>query len=525
MQSWVDTKSRKMKKFFARWGVSLAIPFFILLLGVGIRLSNLGLIPVFVDEAIYIRWAQVMRAESTLRFLPLSDGKQPLFMWLVIPFLKLTHDPLLAGRLVSVTAGVATLLGIFLLTYALFKSRKAAIIAALIYAVSPFSFFFDRMALVDSLLSAFGVWTLFFALVALRNLRLDFAFLTGFGLGGGLLTKSPAIFYALMLPTAWLLAKWPKENKGKAVYLIKLLALFGVSLAIAWGIYNILRLGPNFHMIALRNKDYISPISHLWTNPKDPFIFFVDRSFEWIWAMGPGLALLLALVGLLNFRKYPKEILVLSTWFLFPIFVQSEFAKVFTARYILFSLPYLYILAASAFQLKGKLSKILVGALVILLLTAFKFDYLLLTAPEKANLPTSERTGYLEEWTAGYGIKEVSEFLKQEYMKNPGAKIVVGTEGFFGTLPDGLQIYLNDFPEITVIGVGIFIDEVHPSLKESKNAGNTTYLLVNNTRLKGDPEKLGLKLIAAYPKALRSEGTKEYIIYGPQEALLFFEVK
>jgi len=241
--------------------------------------------------------------------------------------------------------------------------------------------------------------------------------------------------------------------------------------------------------------------------------------------MGPSMTLVFALVGLLNFKKYPKEIFLISVWFLFPILVQAEFAKVFTARYIFFSLPYLYILAASAFLLRGKLSKILVAGLIILLFTAFKFDYLLLTAPEKAALPTSERTGYLEEWTAGYGIKEAAEILQEEYRQDPEAKIVVGTEGFFGTLPDGLQIYLNDVPEITVIGVGIFIEEVHPSLKESKKAGNKTYLVVNNTRLKGDPERLGLKLIAAYPKALRTEGTKEYIIYGPQEALLFFEVK
>lgn len=520
-----DFNGSKMRKLWKEWKWTVLGGVVILILGLALRLYNLNLIPVFVDEAIYVRWAQVMRAESTLRFLPLSDGKQPLFMWLVIPFLKLFSDPLLAGRLVSVTAGAATLVGIFLLSYALFKSKKVAIVTALIYAVSPFSFFFDRMALADSLLSAFGVWTFLFALVALRNLRLDFAMLSGFGLGGGLLTKSPAIFYALMLPLSWLLAWWPKEKKGKAVHLIKLLALFAVTLAIGWGLYNILRLGPNFHMIALRNKDYIFPISHLWTNPKDPFIPFVNRSFEWIWAMGPSMTLVLALVGLLNFRRYPKEILILSAWFLFPILVQAEFAKVFTARYILFSLPYLYILAASVFLLKGKLSKILVAGLIILLFQAFRFDYLLLTAPEKADLPTSERTGYLEEWTAGYGIKEVSEILREENMKNPEAKIVVGTEGFFGTLPDGLQIYLNDLPQITIIGVGVTISDTHPSLIESKKAGNKTYLLVNNTRFFGKAEEQGLKLIAAYPKALRTEGTKEYIIYGPQEALLFFEVK
>ena len=514
-----------MRKIFNEWKWYLFGGSATLLVAVFIRVYNLTLLPVFVDEAIYIRWAQVMRAESTLRFLPLSDGKQPLFMWLVIPFLKVFSDPLLAGRLVSIASGAATLVGIFLLAYVLFKSKKVALVAALIYAVSPFSFFFDRMALADSLLSAFGVWTLLFALVALRNLRLDFAMLSGFGLGGGLLTKSPAIFYALMLPTTWLLARFPKGKMEKAIHLIKLFALFLVTLAIGWGLSNILRLGPNFQMIALRNKDYVFPISHFWTNPKDPFIPFMTRSFEWIWSMGPSMTLVFALVGLLNFKKYPKEIFLISVWFLFPILVQAEFAKVFTARYILFSLPYLYILAASAFLLRGRLSKILVAGLIILLFQAFKFDYLLLTAPEKADLPTSERTGYLEEWTAGYGIKEAAEILQEEYRQDPEAKIVVGTEGFFGTLPDGLQIYLNDVPEITVIGVGIFIEEVHPSLKESKKAGNKTYLVVNNTRLKGDPEKLGLELIGAYPKALRTEGTKEYIIYGPQEALLFFEVK
>ncbi|KKU74843.1 MAG: hypothetical protein UX99_C0005G0003 [Candidatus Amesbacteria bacterium GW2011_GWB1_47_26] len=59
----------------------------ILLLATTLRFWNLNSLPIFADEAIYVRWSQVMRAESSLRFLPLSDGKQPLFMWLTIPFL------------------------------------------------------------------------------------------------------------------------------------------------------------------------------------------------------------------------------------------------------------------------------------------------------------------------------------------------------------------------------------------------------------------------------------------------------
>ncbi|MFZ5933165.1 MAG: ArnT family glycosyltransferase [Patescibacteria group bacterium] len=515
----------KFGKFVKDWRGTLWLFFLILLFALGLRLYHLNLLPVFADEAIYIRWAQVMRAEPTLRFLPLSDGKQPLFMWLVIPFLKFLSDPLIAGRFVSVLAGLSTLVGIFLLSINLFKSKKVALLASFLYAISPFGVFFDRMALVDSLLTAFGVWTLLFGLIVAKSLRLDFAMFAGFSLGGGLLTKSPAIFYALLLPLTWFFARWPKQKGEKAVHLIKLSGLLLVTFAIGYAMYNVLRLGPNFHLVAQRNQDYVFPISHLWTNPKDPFIFLVDRSFEWIWAMGPSLVLILALFGVLNIKKFTKEVLLLLSWFLVPILVQSEFAKVFTARYILFSLPYLYILAASAFLAPRKLVRLWVVFLILLFFQAIKFDYLLLTAPEKANLPPSERTGYLEEWTSGYGIKEIAEFLKEEQRKEPNKKIVVGTEGYFGTLPDGLQMYLNDTPEITVIGVGIYIVEVHPSLIESKKAANKTYLVVNNTRLRGEPEEMGLVLVGSYPKALRTEGTKEYILYGPQEALLFFEVE
>ena len=124
------------------------------------RLVNLTSIPVFVDEAIYIRWSQVMKAEATLRFLPLSDGKQPLAMWLTIPLLKYVSDPLIAGRLVSIFAGVGSMVGLAFLTFLLFDSLLLASLSSLIYVILPFTMFFDRMALVDSLLAMFGIWTL-----------------------------------------------------------------------------------------------------------------------------------------------------------------------------------------------------------------------------------------------------------------------------------------------------------------------------------------------------------------------------
>lgn len=499
----------------------------ILALAVFLRTYNIFSIPIFVDEAIYIRWAQVMRAEPGLRFLPLSDGKQPLFMWMAIPFLKIFSDPLVAGRTLSVATGIVSLVGLFLLTHRLFKSTKAAFLAALFYAVSPFTVFFDRMALVDSMLSMFGIWSFYLAILTAQTLRLDFAMLTGFALGGALLTKSPAMFFILLLPTTAILSTWPKTKGKKLRILICLIGLWLVSLFIAFGMHNIQRLGPNFHMLGLRNQDYVFPISHFWTNPFDPLQFHLKEIIEWFWVFLPGTIFIAAILGILcEGKRFWKEFSVLALWIIFPLFVQAEFAKVFTARYILFTVPAIFIFASIGFE---KLTKTLRNSHFWLLLAFFIIpslwiDYLLVTKPEIAPLPRVERSGYLEEWTSGTGIREVAALLEDEHNKNPEKTIVVGTEGFFGTLPDGLQIFLNSIPNIIVKGVGISISSVDSSLLEAKKAGDKVFLVVNSSRFEGKPEDLGLKLLVAYPKALRKQGTKEYVVNGPRESLYFFEV-
>ena len=494
-----------MMKYFSKNWVYILGGIFILAL-FSLRFFHLTIIPVFADEAIYIRWSQVMRVEETLRFLPLSDGKEPLFMWITIAFLKLIHDPLTAGRIVSVLSGLGTLIGTSFLTYLLFKNKKVALIAGLIYAVSPFSFFFDRMALVDSMLTMFGVWTFIFAYLAFTKERLDCAMLAGFALGGAWLTKSPALFFAIMLPTLWFFIKSPKR-------LVKIVPLTIVTLIIGYGMYNILRLGPNFELIASRNLDYVYPINHFLVSPFDPLKPFLIQSWQWLVAMGPWSLLVLGLAGyLINWKKSWKQLVILTIWFLGPIVVQCEFAKVLTARYILFSIPFLVIIAASAFlEYRKKLLIVLALILVFFVGQSLFFDYRLLFNPAKANLPRSERSGYLEEWTSGYGIKEVSVYLRNRLVSNPSTKIVVGTEGYFGTLPDGLEMYLNDVPKITIIGVGLGINTIPQSLIDAIKAGDETYLLINQSRLNVAPSKIGIT-IASYPKAYRPDGSRDSLL-------------
>src|SRR6266480_1947423 len=80
------------------------------------RFYNLLGLPIFTDEAIYVRWAQIAKNDATWRFISLTDGKQPMFVWIAMVLMKFIHDPLLAGRLVSVIAGFLSLVGVFFLT-------------------------------------------------------------------------------------------------------------------------------------------------------------------------------------------------------------------------------------------------------------------------------------------------------------------------------------------------------------------------------------------------------------------------
>lgn len=514
-----------MKKFLSNWKIVLFFLPAILIFAFIIRIYHLTILPVFADEAIYLRWSQVMGAEATLRFLPLSDGKQPLYMWVLMFVIRRFSDPLLIGRLLSVLCGLGSIIGIFALTDLLFRNKKMALFAAFLWSICPIAFFFDRMALVDSMLSMFGIWTLFFAILTSKLKRLDTAMLGGFMLGFALLTKSPALFFTLLIPATWIFAKNFK-------HLVQIILLTIVTYIIGYGLYNILRLGPDFGQIASRNLDYVFPISHLWMNPKDPFVFHISEIFtDWFIKMGPSIGLVLAIIGILvGLRKYFRETFVIFAWFFVPLIIQSEYAKVFTVRYVLFTIPYFLILTLMVFlqQKRNVLNVIFSLLFAVFVVQALLFDKDLVTNPAAANLPSSERSGYLEEWSAGTGIKDVSDYIKNQFALNPSKQIIVGTEGFFGTLPDGLQMYLNNYTKIVVIGTGLGFTDVPAQLKAAYKTGDSTYLVVNSSRIlikPADYGKFGLKLIASYPKALRCEHlSKEYLYYGPQESLLFFQI-
>lgn len=476
-----------------------------------LRLSKLNNIPVFVDEAIYVRWSQVMKAESSLRFLPQTDGKQPLFMWTTIPFFKISSDPLVAGRLVSVVSGFGTFLGIGFLVWLIFGDLLIVSLSMLVYAILPFSVFFDRMALADSMLAMFGIWSLALSILFAKTRKLDHAMLLGFAIGGGLLTKSPAIIFYVWLVLSLLFFSKSQGSKTRSLgnLLIGLIAVVVISQMM----YGILRLGPAFNMIGARNQDYLFTWKEVLGHPLNPLIGNLKTTATWFWLLFSPTLLISLIFGLI-----PKKTRTLSLYLILisfiPLIAQASIAKVYTSRYVLFAvLPLIPVIGFGLNWLVTRKGILIKLSSVILLIVPLVISLLCVFAPTKAPLSYDMHTGYLEEWTAGWGQKEVANYLIDQESK--GERVVVFTEGYFGTLPDGLQIYTEGHKNITVVGSSPKVNNLPEGLVNT-TPENKRYFVINKSRNFLPPAILEkLKLIKEYPKPARLDGT--------QEALQFYE--
>ncbi len=415
------------------------------------RLINLTLLPIFTDEAIYLRWAQIALHDPVWHFISLTDGKQPLFIWLMLPFMKVVADPLLAGRLVSVAAGFFGLLGMIFLGWEVSRNNKVALVSGGLYLISPFFLWYDRVALMDGLLNVFGIWSLALSLMLVRTLRFRVALFLGLVIGGGLLTKSSADFFLYFLPATLLLFDW--KSSPRWATLGKWFVLVLTAAILSQIIYNLLRISPLFYMIGQKNLTFVLSFKEFFSHP---FIFLQGNLRGlggWLFDyLTVPVILLTLLASIWALRKKPALTLVLLFWFFFPFVALAAFGKVIYPRFILFMVPPLFILSAEFMVfLTQKIRQAFI--LIILSLLFFSlplyFDWQILTNPVNAPLPFIDREQFLDSWPAGFGVKETITFLKEEAAKN---EIFVGTEGTFGLFPASLELYLSDNENVKTKG-------------------------------------------------------------------------
>lgn len=475
------------------------------------RLAFLGDFPIFTDEAIYVRWTQIALDDASWRFISLTDGKQPSFIWIGMVFLKIFGDPLVSLRLVSVAAGFVTLIGVGVLTYELFKNKLAAFIASLVYLVIPFAVVYDRLALYDSLLGAFTVWGIYLSILLVRKVRLDIAFIFGFILGGALLTKSSGIFNVFLLPFTLLLFNFKDKEWKKSLLKWGILVLFVVLLGQA--IFSVIKLSPFAHIISQKNSIFVVGYFELF---KDPFLFFtgnIKGLTSWLFTyLNP--LLILVIIAFVNFRKYPKEKLLMLLYFILPFLALAFYGKVIFPRFIFFMMLSLIPLIsigfvelidfADDFFKKRKLKiRYTIAALILLffLLYPAKTSIDFITNSANATLASADVEQYVKGWPSGGGVKDSIEFFENE---SRDKEIVIATEGTFGLMPYVYEIFFKDNANIKTIGywpINEFPEELREMNKE-KDVYFVFYQPCPDCEYPGDaPDAWPLRLVKAYEKS------------------------
>jgi len=491
-----------------------------------LHLPQLTLLPIFADEAIYIRWAQLILDDpGRYVFFPLNDGKTPLFIWGLVPWLQMGLDPLWMGRFWSLVGGFVQMGLLGLLARTLGLRRGAVVLTMVLGAVLPFWYFNSRLALMDVWLSvglSLSLWATLKLVLRKKSVKLrdqevvDSRFdslkktlaqswqifkadrktwrwmvLLGISIGAAIWTKLPAVLWLPVLPI-W--AFFPK-NIDRSTRLTLILQI-AVGIVLGLGLFALLALVPSFPQLFSRGGDFLFSLPDLFAQP-------VGSSIRRLFSFPVNLAiyatpliLITPLIGLMfKGQRRLQFLLLVSTFiFLLPMMILG---RVVFSRYLL---PAAIPLTLSAGALiasllavydrsetlikKGLvalgmglyLSNILSGSTAMIVGSLINLELLPLNA--------SDRSQYLQEWSAGFGTKQVAEALLEQ---SQDKRIVVASEGYFGSLPDGLLVYLHRqaVDNIFVDGIGQPVRDIPQDFKDKvANLGgfDEAWLVVNSHR-------------------------------------------
>lgn len=465
------------------------------------RLFNLTKLPIFTDEAIYIRWSQIGSQDASWRFISLTDGKQPLFTWIMMVLLRVFDDPLFTGRFVSVISGFVSMIGLWFLTRLLFKNVTTAFLASTFYILSPFTLMYDRMALYDSLSGAIAIWTLYFAILLIRSVRLDIALILSMTLGLGMLNKSSGFLSLYLLPTTIIMYDYTKKDTIPRFF--KLIGYMGISIVLSLLFYSILRLSPYFHIIQQKNLVFVYSFSEWLTHPFQFTWGNLKGLFDWLIGYLTKPLYFVVILQFIVFWRYFREKAIIFLWWFVPFIGLAAFGRVLYPRFILLmTIPLFPLIALTLSWIikRWHNTLFLVAVLCILLIPSIWMSYFIIIDPLHAPIPYADKGQYIDNWPSGWGVREVNELLLAE---SQNGKVTVYTDGTFGLLPYAIEIYLVDKPNIEIVGIWP-LPPFPPQMVIDDVLDHSTYLVLNQTT---EAPQWPLELVAEYQKGNRTDRT------------------
>lgn len=399
------------------------------------RIWSLGTLPIFLDEAVHLQWAERLFEEGRI-LRPVGSGRllAVAVFGMALPF----EDRVWAARLIAVVAGGLTLSFTMLLSSRLFGTR-AGLVAGLLYVSSPFALVYDRLALSDGFLAA----ALTGVMLAIRLLVDDPRRLgTWFALVAAITLAIVAKVSALLFLPAVLMAAlvFAKDRRARAASALALAAALLCSSPMLW-------------FFTANSGEIVS--QHL-ADPslKGATLMATLRDISgWLHSYF-GIPVLVAGAASAAWLRDGRA-LWLGASFVLPLVFFALLSEPWSARYILPALAPLLVLISGGIEAacaRVKSDRALMASLSlasVISLQGLVFAFQLLKDPSNAPFPSDDRHQFVSGWPAGYGVREAAQRLLTESVSGP-VTVFVDTGGT-RTLSTSLTVLLARHPRITLV--------------------------------------------------------------------------
>jgi hypothetical protein len=416
------------------------------------RLANLLALDPFVDELNWVLRGIGLSGSIGLSNLvaPLRDGRPPLHAWLVLVAGQLVDNGFLAGRLAAAIPGIAATLALYALGRALF-CRKVGVVAAILWALSPYSAFFSRIGSDDSLLTFWSIAAALAGGCLARRPTIMVGAVSGLVVGLAVLTKT----LGLLTAATPLLAAATLSRPGSRRRLVGPLVAMGAAATllflplVPWlpQLQRQVELHAEFDGQADRPSGE-GPVARSFELGRFVRPDLFARNFtmvtEWL-ADYVGMPVLAcaALGSMLAPVIWRRELLYLALICIVQIGLLVNFTSTPFSRYLLpFSYP-LYLFAGVAIvwltarsssvaatrgrsPRAGSLVRVAVPTLLLFVVLApsLPFTLLLATQPERAPIPAYDRLQHFDQWYALYGLARVVDVLRSEGASNQSVVLI-----------------------------------------------------------------------------------------------------
>jgi hypothetical protein len=453
-------RERRAAPFVVAFAVAVST-----LLALLVRLVSLRALPIFGDEAIFLRLATLAEKDPLGRlWISLQESQPPLHVWLLALVLPLSPDPVLAGRILSVVAGVLCVPAAAWAarrTLDAFGSdpldaRIAAGATGALLALAPFFVFSERLARVDALflletILAAGLAVSIASASGARALRLGILF--GLAMGLTMLSRQ-AVSYPLwgLPPIAWVLL--PPPRRARAGPVLAALAAAAALGLLLWVPMLLAPGAPDAFTRIFHNADYRPAMSAAARIRMTLAAAWLAAEAFWRY-LTPPVCVLAAIgaAGLATLASGRRLLAYLALWAALQFVPAAAFAASYFPRYALPAAVPLCVLAAVgagrlwsllAPRVRGTPARAALAGIFVLVLAPSVLD---VARGERDwrdwRLLPIDRLQFLSGPPAGFASEAAAGALRRIAAERVGRTIAVLTPGISGNPTDAVWVLVG----------------------------------------------------------------------------------